>query len=261
MYSKVEYWNMRYEKTVSSEYEWYQNYEDLKSLFDRTKLTSSCTTDNAKDDVNGSFCPTDAFPSRKNCRILILGCGSSQLGEEMQQDGWSGKIVNIDYSSVLINQMKSKYTKEYYERIDEGFSSRTEPMEFICADITKRLPFEEESFDLIICKGSFDAIVSGVGATLNIKRLVLECVRLLKDGNGVLFLVTNGNPDSRIMFLEHNNDLNYYWKRISVHTLPGKKNSNTRSYVYICGKRAFKSMDHLDENTENILSMGNLKKK
>lgn len=33
-------------------------------------------------------------PSRERCRVLVLGCGNSTLGEQMQQDGWTGPIVN-----------------------------------------------------------------------------------------------------------------------------------------------------------------------
>jgi hypothetical protein len=35
-----------------------------------------------------------SFPSRNDCRVLILGCGNSTFGEEMQRDGWTGPIVN-----------------------------------------------------------------------------------------------------------------------------------------------------------------------
>jgi hypothetical protein len=37
------------------------------------------------------------FPSRENCRVLIVGCGNSALGEQMQRDGWTGPIVNGEW--------------------------------------------------------------------------------------------------------------------------------------------------------------------
>ena len=87
------------------------------------------------------------FPENDRCKVLILGCGNSNFSLEMLQDGW-GSIINIDFSSVVIEQMKKKY------------DDYSDSMEFICADITKSLPFSDESFDLIICKGTLDAILT-----------------------------------------------------------------------------------------------------
>jgi 2-polyprenyl-3-methyl-5-hydroxy-6-metoxy-1,4-benzoquinol methylase len=38
---------------------------------------------------------------------LIIGCGNSNLGIDMKNDGFEN-IVNIDYSEVVINKMKNK---------------------------------------------------------------------------------------------------------------------------------------------------------
>ena len=46
------------------------------------------------------------FPSRGRCRVLNVGCGNSQLGEQMLMDGFMD-IVNVDYSEVVIG--KSEY--------------------------------------------------------------------------------------------------------------------------------------------------------
>ena len=37
------------------------------------------------------------FPSKDLCRVLIVGCGNSRLGEDMMSDGWNGSLItNID---------------------------------------------------------------------------------------------------------------------------------------------------------------------
>ena len=132
----------------------------------------------------------------------------------MIRDGWKGKITNIDFSPVVVEQMKKKYcTPEFAARYS------CTPMEFVCGDITKGLPFDDKSFDLIICKGTFDAILCSNGSVANAKTLVAECSRVLANGHGVLFLVSYGNPDSRVVFLEHENDLAFYWKEVSIHNL------------------------------------------
>lgn len=167
--------------------------------------------------VSTDIPPHFHFPSRQECRVLILGCGNSPFGEEMMRDGWTGRIVNVDFSGVVIKQMKDKYNRQFYENL-YGISSRYTPMEFICADITQYLPFHEGEFDLVICKGSFDAVLCS--SKVCMRRLVSEIHRVLAQEHGVFFLVTNGNPDNRLEYLEHNYNLYHYWQGVSVHTVP-----------------------------------------
>ncbi len=43
------------------------------------------------------------FPSKDSCWVLNIGCGNSQLGEQMLQGGFTD-IVNIDFLDVVINK-------------------------------------------------------------------------------------------------------------------------------------------------------------
>jgi SAM-dependent methyltransferase len=135
----------------------------------------------------------------------------------MQRDGWTGRIVNVDFSQVVIDQMRAKYSPAYYQH--SFFPPTVKPMEWLHADITQPLPFQDGSFDLIVCKGSFDAVLCGAGSRFNIIRVVQECVRLLTPGTGIFFLVTHGNPDSRIEYLEFDNNLYHFWSTVHVHTV------------------------------------------
>ena len=157
------------------------------------------------------------FPSREKCRVLILGSGNSPFGQDMRDDGWTGQIINVDFSSVVIKQMIKKQEE----------SEQQSKMEFYCVDITRGLPFEDSCFDLIICKGTFDAILCSNGSVSNVKTLVAECHRVLAPAHGSLFLVTHGTPDNRVVFLEHRNDPTYYWDGICVESVP--KRSKTGS--------------------------------
>jgi ubiquinone/menaquinone biosynthesis C-methylase UbiE len=200
LYSKREYWDERYSQTDT--YEWFQNYNSLRCL-----LTVEALMVTAKANA------MTPFPSHEKCRVLILGCGNSPLGSDMLDDGWKN-ITNIDFSSIVIEQMKKKH----------------QDMNFICHDITKGIPFDDKSFDLIVCKGTFDAVLTSSGSVANAKFLIAECSRVLSNGHGVFFLLSYGNPDSRVVFLERNNDLSYYWQEVSVHTV-ARKASNKNKYV------------------------------
>ena len=78
-------------------YEWYMGYQSLRHLLNPIHFA-------AQSAAFGKICEgallapssmaLSSFPSRENCRVLILGCGNSAFGEQMQRDGWTGKIVN-----------------------------------------------------------------------------------------------------------------------------------------------------------------------
>lgn len=157
----------------------------------------------------------------------------------MLRDNWGARIVNVDYSSVVIDQMKEKYNADFYDPLKAPFnksgkmpaiaesweerdpvSPDEEPrvkMEFLCADITEELPFEDGSFDLIMCKGTLDSVLCGCGSVANVKRMMQECCRLLDD-HGAMVVVSYGNPDSRIVFFE--NEGNEWWEKVGVHKVP-----------------------------------------
>ena len=119
--------------------------------------------------------------------------------------------MNVDFSKVVIEQMRERYgTKSTDGKL---------AMQFMCHDVTTRFPFADESFDLIVCKGSFDAILTSAGSVAHIRTLIQESARCLVRGHGVFFVVTHGSPDNRVVFLEHDNDINYYWDGVSVHQL------------------------------------------
>ncbi len=185
-----------------------------------------------------------SFPKKEDCRILIVGCGNSALGEDMLMDGWTGGITNIDYSTVVIEQMREKYNDAFYKkmqsRVDrerklqnnakkkegktdgdpkEANKIQLQQMKFECADLTKTLPFADGSFDLIMCKGALDSILCSNGSVSSARLMMEECSRVLDPTNGVMFVVTYGNPDNRLVYFE--NKENEWWTGgVNVHTVP-----------------------------------------
>ena len=75
-YGKSEYWEDRYKKDREP-FEWYQKYEGLK-------------------DIITQYVKRDA-------KVLIIGCGNSELGEHMIDDGYAS-ITCIDTSEQVVSQ-------------------------------------------------------------------------------------------------------------------------------------------------------------
>ena len=143
----------------------------------------------------------------------------------MRNDGWAGEIVNVDFSSVVIDQMMKKHESKHEREGKQLFAPK---MKFVCADITNGLPFKDNDFDLIICKGTFDSILCSSGSVTHAKKLIAECERVLATGHGCLFLVSYGSPDNRVVFLEHENDPSYYWQGIGIRTVPRKNQAESK---------------------------------
>ena len=172
--------------------------------------------------------PYNDFPTRSEARVLIAGCGNSVVPFDMIQAGWTGGIVGIDFSSIVVNQMKKK-TSQSKAVLETAAAVKRQPKElldYLCADMTHPLPqYSDASFDLIIVKGTFDAILCSNGGRANVFKLIQNCVRLLSSNHGVLFVVTTGNPDNRLEYLEHQNELTHYWRTVSVHPLRSLTNA------------------------------------
>ena len=118
-YGRPEYWEDRYQKDEES-FDWYQKWEQLKPYIEK------------------------AIPNKKGI-ILNAGCGNSTLAEDMYEDGFD-KIINIDISNTVIRSMVDKYKDRY------------PLMPYKIMDV-KNLGFPEHSFEAIIDKGCFDAVL------------------------------------------------------------------------------------------------------
>jgi ubiquinone/menaquinone biosynthesis C-methylase UbiE len=85
-----------------------------------------------------------ALTSENNTKvatILNIGCGNSNFSARLAVDGYD--TTNIDFSDVVITEMQLKYPLMTYELMD----------------MTK-LSYPNSSFDVVIDKGSLDALMS-----------------------------------------------------------------------------------------------------
>lgn len=115
--------------------------------------------------------PKEWFGSLKGKRVLGLASGGGQQMPIFTAAG--AKCTVLDYSKKQLESERMVAEREGYE------------IEIIRADMTQRLPFEDESFDLIFHPVS-NCYVEEV------KPIFKECYRILKDGGILLSGLDNG---------------------------------------------------------------------
>ena len=161
---------------------------------------------------------------------MILGCGNSNLSEEMYNDGYQ-KITNVDFASTVLKQQTEKY------------KSTIPAMKWTQMD-AKALQFGNASFDCIIDKACFDAVLCGKESKENSEKFLFEVHRVLNE-NGVYICITFGHPENRLPYFSKKE---YEWTvftqkaekpSISKDPVPAAKehdDNNNYHFVYIMRK-------------------------
>ncbi|KAB1283293.1 EEF1A lysine methyltransferase 4 [Camelus dromedarius] len=120
-YREVQYWDQRYRCAADSAP--YEWFGDFSSF---------------RDLLEPELLPED--------RILVLGCGSSALSYELFLAGFPD-VTSVDYSSVVVAAMRARYAhvpKLRWETMD-----------------VRALDFPSGSFDVVLEKGTLDALLTG----------------------------------------------------------------------------------------------------
>jgi SAM-dependent methyltransferase len=116
-----------------------------------------------------------------NDRVLIIGCGNSGMARDMLEAGFR-VITSIDLSATVISQQKELHKDE----------PRLEWYAMNCATLT----FPDNSFDLVIDKGTIDAIMCGDESEKIVNDTMSEAFRVLRNG-GHFVSITFGSPGER----------------------------------------------------------------
>eukprot|EP00941_MAST-03F_sp_MAST-3F-sp1_P001429 g1429.t1 len=135
------YWDKFFAKQNGESFEWYGTYSQLAKL-----LNIYCAKDG----------PT-----------LLVGCGNSNLGEEMSTHQYTN-LVGVDYSTAAISEMQMKGSgKVEYEVGD-------------CHDLV----YEDESFPTVLDKAWLDAVASDNSAevAMDVSSMFGELNRILLRG-------------------------------------------------------------------------------
>ena len=163
-YSDKNYWRLVYEKSIGT-YEWYEDYETISPIIKQLKL-----------------------PKRSN--ILHIGIGNSEFSEKMYDEGYK-KSYNIDFSRNVIHYMKQRNKKLRGSMIFETMNALN-------------LDYEDNQFDIVFDKATFDCILCGIDADTKSKIFMNEVFRVIKP-KGFYFLISNSGPESRLKYLQSNN--------------------------------------------------------
>jgi SAM-dependent methyltransferase len=151
--------------------------------------------------------------------ILEVGCGDVPLGADLalelerleENTGCASqsivkRILCVDYSETVVQAMRKQYleagndtkpatdTDTATEKVNNNSNNncKTGPLEFAVED-ARRLNCPNESFELILEKGTLDAMLSNKGdGVANCVEIVTECARVLTRG-GYLVIISHLN--------------------------------------------------------------------
>ena len=98
-------------------------------------------------------------------KILDAGCGTGLVGEILNKNSFQN-LIGVDFSQEMLNIAKQK---NVYQSLD-------------LVDLTKKLDYEDNMFDAIICAGTFTCGHVGPEA-------LREMVRITKQGGYICFTV------------------------------------------------------------------------
>jgi len=118
----------------------------------------------------------DSYIQLKDVPILIVGCGNSELAEELKADGYQ-TLHNIDYSEVVISQMN--------QRVQD---LNLQGIEYRVMDACQ-MSFNDATYKFVIDKGTLDAIMCGDNANEVGEKMLKEISRVLASG-GVFILIS-----------------------------------------------------------------------
>ena len=196
-YGDASYWEDRYKSCEDPTFDWLEDYSSLKTIISDLNINKETGT------------------------VLNLGCGNSEMSEEMYDDGYHN-IVNIDISHNVIKYMKER--------------NKQRPKMTFCQMDVRDIKLESNSVDLAIDKSTIDALLCGEDSFTKVAKMIKEVQRVLKVG-GYYMIISYGNPESRVFHLKRK-FLNF---EITIFTIKkdyenddglGEKNN----YVYLCKK-------------------------
>jgi len=135
-------------------------------------------------------------------------------------------VTNIDFSQTVITLMEEKYRETYPKMV------------FRKMDAMDMKDFQDEMFNIVIDKGTLDAVMCSDDFVINGHKVISEVYRVLKPG-GKYICITYGDPEHRKKHFETQT-----WEKIVTDKIPKPATSakeqpdpNKVHYIYILIKK------------------------
>ena len=196
-------------------------------------------------------------------RVLLLGIGTSTLGEDMASDGFS-RVTAVDYSEPAVRLMRRAQQNRLGARAraatrgdlePESLDAPTPPtpfeVDYRVMDVT-RMTFADEAFDCVLDKATLDTMCQldddededdeeeardENGDATKTRRKISRAARMLREScralrpGGTYVCVTYGAPSDRMdLFL----DLELDWDLVAHREIPKNK---TKYHLYALRRR------------------------
>ena len=164
--------------------------------------------------------------------LLLLGCGNSQLAEDLHFDGFED-ITCCDFSRVVTEMMKDEYAD-------------IPNIEWHCWNVTC-MDCPDEQFDVVIDKACMDAIMCSNQGVYDFKMALNEVERVLKP-EGIFLMTSCALPESRLEYMEDDRleSKDYMSWDVLVHAVPKPavdrwkildlNDFTNYYYIYVCLK-------------------------
>eukprot|EP00927_Polykrikos_kofoidii_P065669 TRINITY_DN61399_c0_g1_i1.p1 TRINITY_DN61399_c0_g1~~TRINITY_DN61399_c0_g1_i1.p1 ORF type:complete len:400 (+),score=77.22 TRINITY_DN61399_c0_g1_i1:75-1274(+) len=215
-YANPRYWDDYYNKTSNEErYDWYGSW-DTSVLVRQANVADGSDASSTSTKLLGDLLRPHLERSGSQ-RILMLGCGNSDMSAKMYGAGFKN-IVNIDISQSLVDSLRAQHEATMPE------------MQWVYMNASD-LSFESASFDIVLDKGTLDAIEQNEPL---LEAAVKEVHRALRPG-GLVLSITFSVPATRVEKqlrgpTEWGSCVSQQFER----SLGGTKAENSVYYVHAC---------------------------
>lgn len=153
------YWDHFFQERDNEAFEWYGSYQDVQHFI------------------------AQHIPDQ-NAAVLTIGCGNSEFSHHMYDSGGYHNIHNLDYSAVVIDEMKAKNTR-----------NKRPGMFWDLGDMTQMTSYTDGQYAAVCDKGALDALMSVDSADVRAKAMDMfsEITRVLAPG-GKYLCITLAEP-------------------------------------------------------------------
>ncbi|XP_059497507.1 citrate synthase-lysine N-methyltransferase CSKMT, mitochondrial isoform X2 [Stegostoma tigrinum] len=158
--------------------------------------------------------------SEASLKLLDIGCGTSELGPRLYCEcPFPLHVYCVDFSPIALAIMRAQTSQ-----LPQPVSSASQ-LHFVQTDIRDLSGFQQQSFNLILDKGTLDALLQANDGGETACCALTESLRMLSPG-GLMLQVSDEDPDVRIVWLES-------LRLVTVTVLQVDTEKNTGYFAYI----------------------------